>query len=201
MSINGVSASALNGARAASSDGVDDFGVAGSATNGPHRLPNEATHGFAFTFLRTSTAAKDLFGSSGRDSIFLVRDRDGNGQIQVSYRDSGGGNFKAVDAKTTKSFSDGQLHLCCINKQSENDANDIFIYIDDMQTPKQTTTVFNKNFQTSDYISDEPLAFFAFTDEGNLNDFHNFSSTFFEFNEQPYSQQDRLELKQRAPGL
>jgi hypothetical protein len=202
MSINGVSASTLNGARAASSDGVDDFALA----DGPQTLPQNETFGVAFVIQKTSAnSVTEALIDVAENSTFELLDLqnfDGSaGEVALLLTDSNGAPLNVeVDTAGTQ-ITDGDTHLVCTNAETSQGASGIDFYVDDMTTPQPTTTINDGGFDNTSYSISEEAGFFARNNDGTTDRFTEFSSSFIEFNEERYSQQERLDLKQRAPGL
>jgi hypothetical protein len=201
ISINGASASTLNGDRAASSDGVDDFGVA----DGPQTLPENESFGVVMVINSSDqTDATAVFDSKDpSDDQFSVADNDffdgSAGELIFRIRESG----NALVVETDDVVYDGNTHLICINKNGD-DATQINIYVDDMTSPTSVTVHNNiSGFNSANYSNTADMGFFANNNlaSGAIEGHKAINATFIEFNEQPYSQQDRLDLKQRAPGL
>jgi hypothetical protein len=198
MSINGVSATTLNGARAASSDGVDDFGKA----NGPQDLPENETFGIAFVVKSSDKSDLSNFmavrESNGTFEIVDANAFDGsNGQPALDLKDS---NNNRLFVEATVDVCDSQAHLVIINKKGDG-AGDIDFFIDNTANTVSDNIEINDPFDSSDYNVTTQLAFFAGENEGSVDGFKALDIPFIEFNGQPYSQQDRLDLKQRAPGV
>jgi hypothetical protein len=198
MSINGVSASTLNGDRAASSDGVDDFTVA----DGPQNLPENETFGVAMVFNSTDDSTPTAwFGAEDRSDATFFRFLDsaiinsGSGELLVTLNDG----RNAINVETTTKIADGATHLICVNKTSDA-ITDIDIYVDDMQTPVNVDRT-SSGFDHTAYTISSEMGFFARKKQARIGLHKTLDLPFIEFNEQPYSQQDRLDLKQRAPGL
>jgi hypothetical protein len=203
MSINGVSASTLNGSRTASSDGVDDFGQA--KANGPESLPEQETFGVAFVFNSSDTTdSTNLFGVKENPGRFEVQDStffDGaTGELLFQIEDS---NARFISVETTSKFFDSTTHLVVINVDSSQGASGVDIYVDNMtQTGGVSTTkTTDEGFDSAVYSASSSLGFFAQNDNGTITSEKALDLPFIEFNEQPYSQQDRLDLLRRAPGL
>jgi hypothetical protein len=201
MSINGVSASTLNGDRAASSDGVDDVGLA----DGPQDLPENETFGVAMVI--NSPDPRDLTnvlgsndGANGFPS-FQFSDSNANdnstGELRVVVKDS---NNNTLNVETAGKIYDGQTRLIAINKTA-NTASGISIYVGDMTTQAAVNVNTAQSFDHTNYSNSTQMAFFAINLSGSQAGFKALDLPFIEFNEQPYSQQDRLDLKQRAPGV
>jgi hypothetical protein len=197
MSITGVSASTLNGDRAASSDGVDDFGL--TPASGPTSVVEKEKYGIAMVF-RSSDTTDPTFWMGAQGTDFQISDSDGadksNGEIRL-FAVTGNG---AIKFETKTNFCDGNIHIFVMNKRGDDpSAGDIEMFVDDMTTQTQTTNNTEGTFDTQDFSLSSKMTFFA----GNTgSDFHKeVDQAFIEFNEQPYSQQDRLDLKQRAPGF
>jgi hypothetical protein len=196
MSINGVSPSTLNGDRAASSDGVDDVGVA----LGPESIVSQSSS-FGIAIVFRSSSPKDITAWGGtadsNRSAFLIQDEDrldrSLGEMKVFLRDS---NKGALDVELANSVCDGNVHLIVINKTSDSN---IDFYVDDMSSVAPTQTVTN-GFDHTAFSVSNPFNFFT-VKEGGFSRFKSLSASLFEFKESPYSQQDRLDLKQRAPGV
>jgi hypothetical protein len=197
MSITGVSASTLNGARAASSDGVDDFGVA--STPGPESLPENERFGVGFVFQSSDVRDFTSFtGTKDSNSRFGIIDSDADdnsvGEIRFILEDNGG--FFLIK-ETDSKFVDGNTHLVVVNKLSDTDVE---IYVDDMSVPRPGTTN-SSGFDHTNYSTNIKQGIFARNDRGTIKANQSLDLPFIEFKESPYSQQDRLDLKQRAPGL
>jgi hypothetical protein len=201
MSINGVSASTLNGNRAGLSDGVDDFGLTNNSTDGPQNLAENKTLGVALTFKSSEIPGGRKFGAEDRSDVFEILTTDfftgTQGSINFRVRDGARGLAEG----TTTNFNDGVPHLVCINKTANTGSGAVDIYVDDMSTPTSSTTGRDQGFDHSDYNVNQESAFYAGTKDGSIGTFEASTISFFEFNAEPYSQQDRLELKQRAPGV
>jgi hypothetical protein len=201
MSINGVSASTLNGDRAASSDGVDDFGLA----DAPQDLPEQETFGIAMVI--NSTDQKDIssvFASTdGANNFptFSVSDSDAadnsTGELRVVLKDN---NNNRLNVETAGKIYDGQTRLIVINKAADT-ASGISIFVGDMTTQAAVNVNAAQSFDHTNYSNDTQMGFFANNKLGSQVGFKALDLPFIEFNEKPYSQQDRLDLKQRAPGL
>jgi hypothetical protein len=197
MSINGVSASTLNGARTASSDGVDDSGTA----SGPESLLSNSEFGISFVFNSSDVSRSALFGFfTSTDSRMICFDNDSSnsfGEIQLDIEDDNGGR---ILVETSSVFFDGDSHLVVFNKTSN--AN-IDIYVDNMTQSGGVQTVVKENsgFDNTIATADIDMGFFGRNASNSFGFEKNVDMPFIEFNEQPYSQQDRLGLKQRAPGL
>jgi hypothetical protein len=202
MSINGVSANTLNSSRSASSDGVDDVGLA----DGPQDLPQNATFGIAMV-IRSSDLSDNshIFGARGSNgSFFRLFSNDSIASTNefpvLGLRpDSSRSELRAVP--NTKVI-DGSTHLFVINKNGA-DITDTAFFIDDMQTPTGATIPRNGVSDPNSYANTADMGFFALNDDdnGSITNHKSLDLPFIEFNEQPYSQQERLNLKQRAPGL
>jgi hypothetical protein len=198
MSINGVSAGTLNGARAASSDGVDDFGLA----DGPQDLPEQEQ--FGLSFVVKSTDARDgtsmLGVIEGPDNEFIIQDSDFSdgsvGELKLRLESPSG----RLRVETVAKLIDSTTHLVCINKTGPS-ASDVEMYADDMSQQLPTTISKDNGFSSSDYAVTSDMGFFAREEVGSITGHKALGLPFIEFNEEPYSQQDRLDLKQRAPGL
>jgi hypothetical protein len=198
MSITGVSASTLNGDRSASADGVDDVGLA----DGPQDLPENETFGVAMVFNDSSKAnSSSFFSVNDNGAVFEVLDsnfRDSSlGELFVTLLDNNG---NIISVETTKQFINGQTNIMVLEKLN-NTASGISIYINDMSSPVSTVNHVSQNFDHNNYSVNLDMGFFARSANSGVDRFNETDISFIEFNEQPYSQQDRLELKQRAPGL
>jgi hypothetical protein len=196
MSINGVSASALNGDRAASSDGVDDFGLA----DGPQNLLAQKQFGIALVF-KTSDATDNTnwIGVRSSASRLSVSDQDSldnsNGDLLIVCRDEAPND---LISETNFKLTDSQTHLVVANKSSNQD---IKIYVDTMGTQANATLARNQGFDNTNIQASRKMAFFARNNRGTLDSHKDMVASFFEFNTEPYSTQERRNLKQRAPGL
>jgi hypothetical protein len=200
MSISGPVVDTLNGDRSGSSDGVDDSGRA----DGPQTLPGQSdSFGIAAVFKAPAESSSVLFGvtqSSG--STFRVIDNDfikgAIGHVNLLFQDDASGDLRVA---TDKKFFDNTAQLMVLNKTG-NTVTDIEMYFNDMKTPASLTRSANATFSPSSYTSATQMGFFARLITGQSPSRHKtVNASFFEFNGQPYSQQDRLDLKQRALGL
>jgi hypothetical protein len=200
MSINGVSATTLNGDRAASSDGVDDFGLA----DGPQDLAEQESFGIAAVFRSNdNTDNSHLVGVSGGDLQFQVSDSDfldsSNGELRLFLRDD---NQNVLAAETASKVFDGTARLAVINKLSNSfSSGGIEIYIGDMSSSVTLGATEDQGFDHMSYSTVHDLAFFGQNDGGSVLFEKALDLPFIEFNESPYSQQDRLDLLRRAPGV
>jgi hypothetical protein len=198
MSINGVSASTLNGARAASSDGVDDFGLA----DGPQDLPQNETFGFSMV-INDSTPQDnaDVFGAGGGNNNFQVIDTDFNdgtlGELFINLTD---GNGNAIAIETKADAIDGDTHLVVFSKRGGS-VSDLTVYIDDMTTPVSADTVANAPFDHTKYSNADDMAFFAENTPSGVRRFNEATLAFVEFNEEPYSPLERQALKRRVDAI
>jgi hypothetical protein len=195
MSVNGLSRGTIGGEPSVSSDGVDDFGVAPSDT--VETLPGTSSEfGVAFT-VQTTDNSGDYFGVQSSTARFLILD-GGGGDIRLGLEE----NSDFLTKKTTSSnLTDGVPHLICINKRGNN-ASDIKFYIDQMGAGQQAsdTIVANDPFKDSKYkIKGDKMAFFAL--DGGTSDFKKYDAGLFEFNRQPYSEEEREALKERRPEV
>jgi hypothetical protein len=199
MSIDGVSASTLNGDKAASSDGVDDFGKA----NGPQDLPQNKTFGVSMVFRSNDASKSSWFGAldTSNQSRFQMTDIDvfdsSNGELRFSVRDI---NNNRLSLETSDSFTDSLSHLVVLNKTSNSNAE---FYVDDMSSTVSANLT-STGFDNTDYSVPFDMGFFSenrgSTGSGIIRS-KSLDLPFIEFNTEPYSQQDRLDLKARAPGL
>jgi hypothetical protein len=202
MSINGVSASALNGDQAASSDGVDDSGLASSP--GPESLPENRAFGVAMVFNSTDRSSSAFFGAidlSGT-SRFELRDDDfGDGSLGEPFLALRDENGNSQFVQTDANLCDGTTRLLIVNVNS-NDAQDINFYTDaSLNSPIPQTIERNEAFDNTNYANSQSMGFFSRAKTGSIAQFKAFSTAFIEFNSQPYSSTERQDLKQRAPGL
>jgi hypothetical protein len=122
------------------------------------------------------------------------------GEIFLDLTDS---NDNQIFIETDSSFIDSQPHLLVVNVDSNQGASGVEIYVDDMtQTGGvPTTTVRDTGFDANSYANSPDMAFFAGENRSSTARHKAVDLAFIEFNEQPYSQQDRLDLLRRAPGL
>jgi hypothetical protein len=202
MSVTGVSKSTLLGSPAGSGDGVDDIAIAPKGT--VETLPGQSdSFGLAFTFSSSDTTDNSLLMGC-RDSIgtiFQIMDldfRDGsNGELAFRV----GSNGNALQKETDNVVFDGTANLAVLNKRS-NDAQDMEIYIgttnSDLQTPVPSTVRINQSFDHTNYSMSDQMGFFAQTTGRGGKNFKDCTLSFIEFNEEPYSQQEREELFERV---
>jgi hypothetical protein len=201
MSIIGVSASTLNGDRTASSDGVDDFGLA----DGPQTLPENETFGVAMVYRSSDNSnPSHWFGVNDGGQRFEIQDNNffdsSNGELLVQITAS---NNSSIAVETQASFVDATSHLVVVNVDSRQGQSGVNIYIDDMAQPGgvSTTAQSGQGFDPTAFSITEEMGFFARNEDSDINSHKALDLPFIEFNSERYSQQDRLELTQRAPGL
>jgi hypothetical protein len=200
MSINGVSASTLNGDRSASSDGVDDFAV----SDGPQTLPEQKQFGIAFVFRSSDTTdGSRWFGvsDSNTGAIFNIEDSDTfTGETgNLILRTKGGSGDLLVE--TADQFVDGDVHLVVINKIANSGSGAVEFYVDGQQV--NSTVQIDSGFDHTNYSMNRDMHFFGRNqvNGSGARDFKALDMPFIEFNEEPYSSTERQNLKQRAPGL
>jgi hypothetical protein len=202
MSITGISASTLNSSRSASSDGVDDFA---EAPSGPDLLPSSPSFGFT-----TVIQFNDADNNTDFNTLYTLNTKAASGQGFIVLVSQDGSNISLLldDATESRLFvettlsttlGDGNAHLICINKTGDA-PSDVNFYVDDMSTVKTQQTKQSGGFNSSKYNVPNVGNFF-FAQQFKNDRFFDADTAFIEFNEEPYSQQDRLDLKQRAPGL
>jgi hypothetical protein len=204
MSIQGPSVTTLgpNNSPAAISDGVDDVGETPLGT--VETIPQNEAFGLAFTL--KSTDSRDLtatYGVIDNQNTFQIFDSntlDGStGELRLFLND--GGRNETVK-ETDNDLLDGSLKLVVVNKLSD-DAADINFYTDDsdITTPIPSTVQLNRGFDHTQYSPSLPASFFALNNDGTNDFFQDMQSSFFEFNSEPYSSQERKELIQRVDAV
>jgi hypothetical protein len=109
-------------------------------------------------------------------------------------------NRNLIANETKQKVFDGSIHLVVINKTG-NSISDIEYYVDDMTSKAQTATITNQAFNNSNVSLSIDLAHFARNTAGGIEGEIDCITSFTEFNGEPYSKQDRLDLLRRAPGL
>jgi hypothetical protein len=119
------------------------------------------------------------------------------GELRFRLKDN---NNRTIVTETSDKFFDGNTHLICLNKTG-NDATDVNFYVDDMTSQVKTNEPETQNFNNTAYTNNRGTGFFAANLQGSIARHLDADIAFIEFNSEPYSQQDRLNLKQRAPGL
>jgi hypothetical protein len=202
--LNGPQNAVLDGSesvKSGKSDGVDDFGI--TSTNSPSNpsdLPENESFGVAFTFQSQDKTNKSAwFGceSQTSDVFFRVIDVDAldgsNGELLFNLNDG----TDSLNVETTDSFADGQVHLVCINKKSNN-PSDVNIYVDDMTTPVSVNA--SGQFDNTSYSLNRDMTFFA-NNRTSVDQFKSFFAGLFEFNEDIYDSVDRQNLKTRRPEV
>jgi hypothetical protein len=198
MSINGVSASTLNGDRSSSSDGVDDFAV----SDGPQDLPEQETFGIAFVFQSSDTTdGSRWFGISDNnsDDVFNIEDSDtfsGTTGNLILRTKSGSGD---LIVETADQFVDGNTHLVVINKTANTGSGAVEFYVDGQQVNSAVQK--DSGFDNTQYSTNIDMGFFSRNRQTGTQNFKALDMPFIEFNEEPYSSTERQNLKQRAPGL
>jgi hypothetical protein len=180
-----------------SSDGTDDFGLA----DGPQDLPENETFGVAFV-ARTQSQGR-FFGvnNSGNEFSVAVDGAASAGSSDLVLRLLDGSSEILLSSGVV---ADGDIKLACINKLGNDASTDIRVFIDDMSSSSVVPITVDQNtgFDNNQYGAGIDMGFFARnTDFSGITQHLDAEIPFIEFNEQPYSQQDRLDLKQRVPGL
>jgi hypothetical protein len=198
MSINGVSASTLNGDRAASSDGVDDFGTA----DGPQDLPENETFGVAMVVSGTDkTDNSNFIGAIDGSAEFQVIDIDffdsSNGELFIGLTDNAGNKLQS---ESTDNVMDGARHLICVNKVADTGIGPVEIYVDDMNVDI-ATVVNDDGFDHTNYSMGSDMAFFSRSSNGTIVNQKALNMPFIEFNEEPYSPLERQALKRRVDAI
>jgi hypothetical protein len=190
-----------SGALAVSSDGVDDNALSSvTPGSGPESLLTESQFGIAMVYEAPASPGAFLGHANSTGSRLLLLDVDGLdgslGELELDLQDD---SDNRLNIQTTASFANA-IHLVVINKTSNSTVN---FYVDDMAQSGgvPTTTNRNQGFDNTNITIDEPMVLFARSFNGAAGFEKEMTASLFEFNEQPYSQQDRLNLKQRAPGL
>jgi hypothetical protein len=199
MSISGVSPGRLNGERAASSDGVDDFGLA----DGPQNLPENET--FAVAFVIKSNDLTDLtqiLGCGFNPSLFRVIDKDQRdntlGELLINFSDQ---NRETIEVETDNKILDGSVHLVVINVNLTQGGSGVDFYVDDMSSPESTTVPKDGDFSSAAYEASPGMRFFAGEFKGSVRRFKSFNASLFEFKESTYTLSQRQALKRRRPEI
>jgi hypothetical protein len=199
MSITGVSASTLNGSRTASSDGVDDFATSPLGT--VETLPSNPEFSVALVFKAPNANGSTAWmgAESGNGSRFRIVDNDffdnSDGELEVLIRDT---NNNPLAAGTDVNVCDSKTHLVVVNR----DSSGFEFYVDTMSGPAPSTQFVSQGFSSANYSNGSQMHFFARQDAASgLTGEKQLRIPFVEFNADTYSQQDRLDLLQRAPGL
>jgi hypothetical protein len=201
MSITGVSASTLNGDRAASSDGVDDFATSPLGT--VETLPSNPEFSVALVFKAPNANGSTSWmgAESGNGGRFRISDNDffdnSDGELEVIIRDA---NNNVLAAGTDANVCDSKTHLVVINR----DSSGLEFYVDTMSTPAPSTQFASTGFSSGNYNNKTQMHFFARRDAESrtgVTGEKQLRIPFLEFNADTYSQQDRLDLLRRAPGV
>jgi hypothetical protein len=198
MTVNGLSPSTVNGDRGASADGIDDVAL----SSGPETTPGESPEfGVAMVFRSTDTAdGLRWFGVEDGNSNFTIRQSDffqpTLGQLLFLLNDANG---DTLAAETQGVFVDGDAHAVIINKVANSGSQAIRFYIDGQLVP--SSVVIDSGFDDSAYSVGLDMGFSALNAPNGIFGHMDIELPFIEFNSDPYSQQDRLDLLRRAPGL
>lgn len=189
ISINGASVTTLNGKRAASGDGVDDFGKATIP-----RVGNLQKSAVEFSMQTTSSGNGIPFGvnnspSTGGTVTFnpsLNFDANFNqdpGNINIQLSD--GTDLIRFAATTSPNLNDGDVHKVSI-VFVDTASNDVRLIIDGSQV--NITFSAASGPQNFGNLSDD-FGFFARTDGGTPSDFSEISFGIFRFHDRPISKQ------------
>jgi hypothetical protein len=203
MSITGVSASTLNGDRAASSDGVDDFGTA----DGPQTLPENETFGIAMVVQSSdnSSPTPKIIGTEDGSVFSLANDDffdNSTGELLFNLVDDTGSDIRVETATSATKVFDADVHLVCINKTGNDPSNgDISFYVDDMSSETNQTVHRDNNFSHTSFSSTSKMGFFADNRSSNVESFIDLNNSFIEFKESPYSALERQALKRRVDAI
>jgi hypothetical protein len=203
MTINGLSVGTLNSSRSASSDGVDDVGLA----DNPQNLPQNETFGVSMVVQSSdnSSPTPKIIGTEDGSVFSLANDDffdNSTGELLFNLVDDTGNDMRVETATSATKVFDGDVHLVCINKTGNDPSNgDISFYVDDMSSETNQTVHRDNSFSHTSFSSTSNMGFFADNRSSNVESFVDLDMSFIEFNSDPYSKQDRLELTQRATGL
>jgi hypothetical protein len=202
LSNNGPAVSSINGNKAPSSDGTDDFSISTAAIgDGPERLPGlspEMSVAMVVEGTDTSTI-NNWFGAFNGTSLFQLQTglNDG-GKPRLALFDNSRNKF---DVRCDRGIMDGNANLVVIQKPTDDPA-DVNFYVNDMTTPTNKIVRSNGGFSSGNYTAPAEMGFFGRHDGGgSFLNFKAFKTSLIEFNEDVYSPDERQDLKQRAPGL
>jgi hypothetical protein len=151
-----------------------------------------------------STDQRDLttlFSAESSTGVFELIDSDAfdnsTGELRLRLKDDNG---KTIVTETSDKFLDGDTHLLCLNKTGNN-ATDVNFYVDSMTSQVNTNEPATQRFNNTAYTNNRDTGFFAANVQGSIVRHQDADIAFIEFNEQPYSQQDRLDLKRRVDAI
>jgi len=191
MSVNGLTSSTLNGESGVFADGLDDRGNAS-----PLRLGANLTWGLAVTITGPADGGKLIWSSSANfDDIFAVADR--SGKFDVFIRADRSGEFGVQS--TTTVWDDTNTYAVVVNKTGDSDS-DIEIYVDDMTTDEATIR-WSGSTDTSQWAGPADSYFYVQENVGSFSDYKEATVGIFEFNTEPYTQQERENFVQRRPEV
>jgi hypothetical protein len=203
MTISGASVGTINGAKAASSDGVDDVGRA----DGPQDLPKQSTFGVAFTISDSPAGSlESLTGCVGAnsDSVFSISDADkadgSSGEVRLFLRDGANRVLNVEASDPADRVFDNDTHFVVINKSGSS----VNFYIDDMIQAAPDIVHKSTGFSPASYSISTDMGFFGLNSSNSTHTFiehKTVKTTFIEFNEDTYSEQERLDAVKRAPGV
>jgi hypothetical protein len=198
MTTSGVTTGTVNGSPVGIGDGVDDQGLA----SGPETLPATGDLSVAVTVADGSQSSTGnitrvsrnnrgrfglvAFGSSSPQGLrFILSDKRGNG----------------INVETSTGHIDGSPQLLLVTK-SGDDAADIDLFVDDMETAKSQTVNVNGGFTTADYLPSIDMGFFCRnTGFTGTTGFLDFKAGRFQFFDAALTEQERKSVKNRAKIL
>jgi hypothetical protein len=199
MTVNGPVTDTLNGDPAATSDGIDDFGLA----DGPQDTFSSQNCAVAFVFNADGSGVFNttFFGAKDSSSRFRIGDNDritADGTIDLLAFDNNGNE---LIMSTKNIFVDSKTHLAVINIDFSKGASGIEFYVDDMSSPVPTTVFSDTGFSISNQSLSTRMGFYALNTPNGVTAHKPYTSRFFEFNSERYTPSDRDEITDRIEGI
>jgi hypothetical protein len=195
MTLNGPTTGTLNGSPIVSGDGVDDIGRASA----PAQIPQS----------KRFSVAVSVASASKRDNRFLFGADNGTVEFQVGDADFFDGSlgeplFQLTDANgnaiTVEPATDifTQTPKLLIITKDGDAAQDVQMYIQDMETPVSRTTVDDTGFSSADYSQPFDMGFFGRIERGGAAKQLETTVGRFEFYSDALDEQERKNVKNRA---
>ena len=177
-------------------DGMNDFGEADLES-----WFKQDTWGMAVTI-----EANDLdhwLGGAENDFDDVYRWRSNDGRPEVFFRTQvEGTQIDSVVRADTVIEGTGDVHLLVINRTG-NSASDLEWYVDDMEDENEEAVVETDDgdFSGDDFGDLGMFAFYARDQQGTAENFSEMGAGIWEFNNEPYSEEERQDLLDRRNEL
>ena len=175
-------------------DGVDDFGYSDL------QFDPAATEAWSVALtIETEDSGRPMgeINVGGDDFIFIVDlDTRAAGEMAFRWRS----NNDEIVIGTNEQVDDGEVHAIVINKRSDS-ADDIEIYVDDMSNNLAIVDT-DESPDSGSYAEDpSDIGFFAVNERGSGSSFTQCTCGSFEFNSEPFTEQERNGFVSRRPEV